>query len=427
MKRVRTSEVFERVAVRLPEDSNLDEVENHFAEVLTAFNAPVAEDRRRHWSELLERMLANALEELLTGDMPGAFTRFLAQLDRVIERVFEEVVSFGIEARIIAYDALESFGKIQFLHKLIADPEGRYALALRDSAAKLRIEFEETLRLSEQRAELMRDAWDRQRSALTCALCWWLCTLRAFAGNAPEPSAAHGLQAAKLLEAAALADGTNSEEQRELERLYRALIARFPRDAAIRNGYAEFLWSKDERDSAVEQWRTAQDLDPKNGTVLTHLGGALIAAGQTRQGIDCYARAAESAPENASFHFNLGNATFLFRHELLDRSLPSADAVAKRALSHFADAARLEPLNPEFARAYAETFYSFAKPDWNAARDAWQHFLEISPQKDFAFANLARVYLKLGQKEEARACVAKIEAGESQRLKTRLLERIELE
>jgi predicted Zn-dependent protease len=273
----------------------------------------------------------------------------------------------------------------------------------------------------------MRDDRDRQCSAFKRALCAWSCVATLLGESPPSTNSTHELHAAKVLEAAALADGTNQDELRKLERIYRDLIRRFPEDAAIRNAYAEFLWSNHERPRALEQWRSAERLDPDNGTVLTHLAGALIATGETRKGVGYYARAANGAPQNADFWFNLANATFLFRHELLDSALPSADAVAKRALFHFGEAARLDPLNPEFARAYAETFYSVAEPDWPTALTAWQHFLDVSPQKDFGFANLARVYLKLGEREKARACVARMDGGESQRLKARLLERIDVE
>jgi hypothetical protein len=70
-------------------------------------------------------MLADSFEELLAGDMAGAFARFLPEFDGVIQRVFEEVIRFVMKAGIVAHDAVESFGKIQFLHRLIGDPERR--------------------------------------------------------------------------------------------------------------------------------------------------------------------------------------------------------------------------------------------------------------------------------------------------------------
>ena len=78
-------------------------------------------------------------------------------------------------------------------------------------------------------------------------------------------------------------------------------------------------------------------------------------------------------------------------------------------------------------RAYAEIFYSLPKPDWKFALAAWQHFAEISRQQDFVQTNLARVHLKLGQKDAARACLAKVQGADFQQLKEKLSRRLETE
>jgi tetratricopeptide (TPR) repeat protein len=99
----------------------------------------------------------------------------------------------------------------------------------------------------------------------------------------------------------------------------------------------------------------------------------------------------------------------------------------QRALRHFAEAARLEPLNVEYAKAYGDTFYYLQPPDWTTALAAWQHYLEITPHKDFAYSNLARVHMELGQKTEARACLVQIHAPDFDHLKARLNQRIDAE
>ena len=177
----------------------------------------------------------------------------------------------------------------------------------------------------------------------------------------------------------------------------------------------------------MSEWLAAEQIEPGNATVLDHLGGAFLAAGAVKKSAAYYGQAVASAPGNAAAQFSFANVLFLFRHQLLDARQPDAEAVLQRALGHFAAASRLEPLNADYARAYAETFYTMARPDWSAALAAWQHFLEVTPQKDFANTNLARVYMKLGQKTEARSRLNEIHGGDSARLKARLLERIEAE
>jgi tetratricopeptide (TPR) repeat protein len=146
-----------------------------------------------------------------------------------------------------------------------------------------------------------------------------------------------------------------------------------------------------------------------------------------KRAAEFYARAVARAPGNAAGHFSYANVVFLFRHELHDTAHPDSDAVLDEALKQFSEAARLQPLNAEYARAFAEAFYSVTKPDWQGALEAWQHFYDVSPQKDFALLNLARVQINLGNKIEARASLARIKGPEYSRLKARLSERLESE
>ena len=273
------------------------------------------------------------------------------------------------------------------------------------------------------RRETNHDVRHRQLAVLALLLFF----ARGLAEAPAAPTAQEELGAAKLLETALLARRTGAEETGKLEKIYADLSAKYPRDAAVRNAHAEFLWGRGEPERAVGIWEEAVALDPKNAVVLDHLAGSWLAAGEVKKSAACYARAVENAPGNAAYRFAFANVTFLFRHELLSAAQPDEAAVLDHALADFAAASRLAPLNPDYARAYAETFYSLPKPDWSAALTAWQHFAQISPQKDFAQANLARVHLKLGQKDAARACLEKIQGTGFQRIKARLSERIETE
>ena len=201
------------------------------------------------------------------------------------------------------------------------------------------------------------------------------------------------------------------------------LEKKYPRDPAVKNACAEFLWSIDDRDGAMARWREAAALDGKNALVLNHLGGGYLASGEIRQAYHFFTLASDADPANALYHFNAANVAFLFRHDL-DGTEEKLFAVA---LKHFGDASRLAPADPEYARAYAEAFYSVPQPDWRAALVAWTRFRELSANKDFAFLNLARVHMKLGEKQNARACLAEVKGAEFAKLRARLAERIETE
>jgi tetratricopeptide (TPR) repeat protein len=280
---------------------------------------------------------------------------------------------------------------------------------------------------SKLRAEAKHDAGHRQLRAMALALLLAGLPARGGVPVPPPPSAREELHAAKLLEAALYARQAGPDDWQKMERIYTDLEAKYPRNANIMNGHAEFLWSIDERQRAVEAWLAAEKVDPANAAVLDHLGGSFLAAGEVKKSAGYYARATASAPDNAAYHFAYANVAFLFRHDLHDATHPDSESVLAEALKQFSEAVRLQPLNADYARAFAEAFYTVAKPDWHAALQAWQHFHDISPQKDFALLNLARVQMKLGEKAEARASLEKVQGSEFARAKARLSERIDAE
>lgn len=243
----------------------------------------------------------------------------------------------------------------------------------------------------------------------------------------PDETIKREVQAAKIMEATLAARDAPPAEWQKLEKIYIDLEAKYPASADVKNARAEFIWSMGDEEGAVRKWEAALADDAKHPVVLEHLGGGWLAAGDVKKAAAYYRRAVESMPQNAEYTFTLANVTFLFRKELIDSTYQDESAVLDRALALFAEASRLQPLSVHYARSYAETFYSLPKPDWKAALTAWQHFAEISPQADFAQINLARIHLKLGQKDAAKACLDKVQTQEYQRIKAKLAERIATE
>ena len=265
----------------------------------------------------------------------------------------------------------------------------------------------------------MHDAKHRQLSALVVAMIFAaLATARA------EDAAAQGLQAAGTMAAALTRRDAEPAEWQKLERIYSELAARHPRDATVRDGYAQFLWNRNERERARREWKAAEELDPKNAAVLQRLADAHLAEGDGPAAARYFQKACDAAPTNARCRYAAGNALYLFRHELVDAATSEVQ-ILETALAHFAAAARLAPLEVEYARAYAETFYGVPKADWETAARAWEHFIEVTPNKDFGYANLARVRLKMGQHDAAFGCLDMIHGSDFVRLKANLREQIE--
>lgn len=269
------------------------------------------------------------------------------------------------------------------------------------------------------RRENMHDAPYRQLPALLGAFLLHVVSADGSDGakrSAPEEE----LRAAKLVQAAIFARGGAPDEVRRLDQIYADLSARHPGNTPILTAHGEFLWSAGERERAHEVWERAYRLAPQDLALLSHLGGSFLAQGKPREAMDFYEKAVAAAPDSALHHFTAANVGFMFRHE----STEGESVMLQRALAHFQAASRLAPTDANYARAYAETFYLLPTPDWQAALTAWRHFEEVSPNKDFALVNRARIHVQLGQREEARLCLSGVHSPDFARLKARLLEKI---
>jgi tetratricopeptide (TPR) repeat protein len=249
--------------------------------------------------------------------------------------------------------------------------------------------------------------------------------------GAKPPEVDQELQSALLVENAVLAksetDGVSEPAPADIDRItqvYTQIIAHHPKSAEALNSYGEFLWRIKNPGNAMAQWTAAETLDPKNAAVANHLGGCQLALGDARKATEYYERAANLNPKNAVYQFDAGNSCFLFRRQM-SGGTDTEQTVMARSLDHFQQAVKIEPFNIEYARGYAETFYLIDKPDWKEALNAWGHYLQISDQKDFAYVNLARVNLKMGNKAEAKANLAKIASASFNPLKAHMMQEIE--
>ena len=245
--------------------------------------------------------------------------------------------------------------------------------------------------------------------------------LMASVGWAAESTPAEELQAAKILTAVLDARGAKAEEWAKMRGIYADLVKKYPKDATMRDAQGEFLWGQNDPMGAIAAWKAGEKLDPKNGSILLNLGTASLSRGETKEALAYDLRASAANPDSAVTHFHIANLAFLFRHDL---ERPEAEAFAL-ALEHYDAAHHLAPLNADYARAYAETYYVVPNPDWGNALKIWQAYLELAADKSFARLNVARVHLKLGQVEEARGVLAQVEGAAYQRQKKSLLAQLE--
>ncbi len=216
-----------------------------------------------------------------------------------------------------------------------------------------------------------------------------------------------------------------AKERLRVEQMYYQLVRDNPQSVSAQNALGAFLWKNGEAEAAVEHWRTAQRLEPENAEAANSLGGAYLRIGRVREAADEFLLAVRSESDNPDYHFDLGNVEFILRNDLTAAWKIDSAELLQRALFQFREASRLAPTDLEYARAYAETFYGMPNPDWKEAQVAWQHYLELSTNRNFAYLQLARVTLKQNKKAEALSFLDKISDSSFSQIKEKLRKQAE--
>jgi tetratricopeptide (TPR) repeat protein len=166
-------------------------------------------------------------------------------------------------------------------------------------------------------------------------------------------------------------------------------------------------------------------LDLKNGEAANRLGGAYLRMLRVREAAEQFLWAVHCESDNPDYHFDLGNVEFIFRRDLTAAWKIDSAELLRRALFQFREASRLAPTDLEYARAYAETFYGMPNPDWSEAQVAWQHYLELSTDRNFAYLHLARVSVKRHKKAEALSFLDKVSGSPYSEVKEKLRKQAE--
>ncbi len=244
-------------------------------------------------------------------------------------------------------------------------------------------------------------------------------SIGAWAKTRIEIKAAH-----KAAEALANPNVTVKERLR-VEQIYYQLVRDNPQSVPAQNAVAAFLWKNGKAEAAVEHWHTAQRLEPENGEAANSLGGAYLRIGRVPEAARQFLLAVRSESNNPDYHFDLGNVEFILRSDLTAAWKIDSAELLQRALFQFREASRLAPMDLEYARAYAETFYGMPNPDWEQAQIAWQHYLELSTDRNFAYLQLARVSLKRQKKAAALSFLGKVSGSSYSEVKEKLRKQAE--
>jgi Flp pilus assembly protein TadD len=198
---------------------------------------------------------------------------------------------------------------------------------------------------------------------------------------------------------------------RRLEADYKLFIAQHPRHSAALVAYGGFLYDQHREEEGAQCWEKAVATDPQCAKAYNDLGQHYGHYGRAADALRYHQRASELDPTEPIYPFNWATTCILFRKDAQAVYGWDTAEIFQRSLDAFRKARDLAPAEPEFATAYAESFYAVPNADWEEALAAWEFCLRQTQdevQRQRICSHLARVCLNLRRLDRARDWLAKM-------------------
>jgi tetratricopeptide (TPR) repeat protein len=251
------------------------------------------------------------------------------------------------------------------------------------------------------------------------------------------PEAIAALREIVARQKAALAEAREKDDAVELEDVrprlqkviddYERLLSRHPHFAAGWTAYGLFLCDPvvEDRKAALALLLRANTLDGEIPVVKNQLGVILAEQGRVIDAFNYFLAAADLAPTEPLYHFQIGLLLSEARGDFLKTQAWRAADLDKTMLSAFARAVTLAPDRTDYAYRAAEAYYDLAEPRWEEAYQAWTALEErLSGRLETQTVRLhrARVLWKQGLAGDARELLASVTAPELAGQRARLAE-----
>ncbi len=184
----------------------------------------------------------------------------------------------------------------------------------------------------------------------------------------------------------------------------------------------------DERRRAKALLLRANQLDADQPLVKNQLGKYLAEEGLPLQALPYFLAAVELVPDEALYHYQVGQLLGGAREEFLISGEWSVESI-DRAMQHaFSEAIRLDPDSLPYAYRYAESFYDLEDPPWDEAMAAWQALeqrVESPTEQQMMRLHQANVLLFEGKLDEAEVMLQEEFQGVLASQQDRLLARLD--
>jgi tetratricopeptide (TPR) repeat protein len=216
------------------------------------------------------------------------------------------------------------------------------------------------------------------------------------------------------------------EIQRRLDGVkkeYQDFVEQHPNHLNVRLAFGSFLNDSHDEEGACAQWETARQLAPSNSAAWNNLANYYGHRGPVKKAFEYYDKAIELSPAEPVYFQNLAATVFLFRSDARDYYHLNEQQVFDKSLNLYRQAIKLDPDNFALFTDYAKTFYGLHPPRWKDGLAAWTEALQVAhddDEREEVSIHLARIHLKLGDYDEARANLAVVTNAGNAALKTRL-------
>ena len=242
-----------------------------------------------------------------------------------------------------------------------------------------------------------------------------------------SPEAVDALRDIVARQKAALAEGKAKAEAIDLEDVrprlqrviddYERLLTRHPGFAAGWAAYGLFLCDPlvEDHKTALALLLKANGLDGEIPVVKNQIGVILAEQGRAIDALNYFLAAADLAPTEPLYHFQIGLVLSEARADFLKTKAWTPAVLDRTMLDAFARALSLAPERTDFAYRAAESYYDLAEPRWEDAYRAWTRLeerLEGRLETQTVRLHRARTLWKQGLAGDARELLATVDASE---------------
>ncbi len=191
---------------------------------------------------------------------------------------------------------------------------------------------------------------------------------------------------------------------------YEFHLAQNPKDVNALILFAKFLQKVGQANRAIDYYLEADLIDPKLAVVKQQMANYLIEEGRAVDAFPFLMMTVKIAPQEPTYHFEIGNFVHLFMDELISDNILSIESARSLMSNSFKEASILAPQTFEYSLRFAQSYFDNPNSNKMDALQVWEtllkNFSEISTAEiDYINLCKARILIELNQKKAAQRLI----------------------